>query len=87
MKLRGNQYCPIHRLLSCCGREPVRKGIRVRRLGVQRIEETPIREVWAARGETTIPTIFRQCTSGVNGEKESTRSIRDCCLPYLSRAI
>jgi len=26
MKLRRNQYCPIHRSLSCCGREPVSKG-------------------------------------------------------------
>ena len=26
MKLRRNQYCPIHRSLSCCGREPVQKG-------------------------------------------------------------
>jgi hypothetical protein len=40
MKLRRNQYCPIHRSLSCCGREPVPKGRRVRRLGVQRIEDS-----------------------------------------------
>jgi hypothetical protein len=40
MKLRRNQYCPIHRSLSCCGREPVQKGTRVRRLGVQRIEDS-----------------------------------------------
>ena len=39
MKLRRNQYCPIHRSLSCCGREPVQKGRGVRRLGVQRIED------------------------------------------------
>ena len=39
MKLRRNQYCPIHRSLSCCGREPVQKGTRIRRLGVQRIED------------------------------------------------
>jgi hypothetical protein len=39
MKLRRNQYCPIHRSLSCCGREPVPKGRGVRRLGVQRIED------------------------------------------------
>ena len=39
MKLRRNQYCPIHRSLSCCGREPVQKGSKVRRLGVQRIED------------------------------------------------
>ena len=39
MKLRRNQYCPIHRSLYCCGREPVQKVARVRRLGVQRIED------------------------------------------------
>src|SRR6201995_19653 len=39
MKLRRNQYCPIHRSLSCCGRELVQKVSRVRRLGVQRIED------------------------------------------------
>ena len=40
MKLGRNQYCPIHRSLSCCGREAVSKGRGARRLGVQRIEDT-----------------------------------------------
>ncbi len=35
MKLRRNECCPIHRSLSGCGREPIRKE---RRLGVQRVE-------------------------------------------------
>ena len=39
MKLRRNQYCPIHRSLSCCGRESVQVGTRVRKLVVQRIED------------------------------------------------
>jgi hypothetical protein len=39
MKLRRNQYCPIHRSLSCCGREPVPKGRGARRPGVQCIED------------------------------------------------
>jgi hypothetical protein len=26
MKLRRNEYCPIHRSLSCCGREHIPKG-------------------------------------------------------------
>jgi hypothetical protein len=39
MKLRRNQYCPIHRSLSCCGREPVQKASKLRRLGVKRIED------------------------------------------------
>ena len=36
MKLRRNQYCPIHRSLTCCGREPMQKRIRARR---QRVED------------------------------------------------
>jgi len=38
MKLRRNEYCPIHRSVSCCGREQSRKERRLR-LGVQRIED------------------------------------------------
>jgi hypothetical protein len=39
MKLRRNQYCPIHRSLSCCGREVVLKRRSLKQLGVQRIED------------------------------------------------
>jgi len=39
MKLRRKEFCPIDRSISCCGRELVQKGSRVRRLGVQRIED------------------------------------------------
>lgn len=44
MKLRRNEYCPIHRSLFCCGREQARKERRFQ-LGVQRIEDPhhPIR--------------------------------------------
>ena len=38
MKLRRNEFCPIHRSLFCCGREQARKERRFR-LGVQRIED------------------------------------------------
>ena len=38
MKLRRNEFCPIHRSLFCCGREQARKERRLR-LGVQRIED------------------------------------------------
>ena len=38
MKLRRNEFCPIHRSLFCCGREQTRKERRVK-LGVQRIED------------------------------------------------
>ena len=39
MKLRRNEYCPIHRSLFCCGREPIPKVRKTRQLGVQRIED------------------------------------------------
>ena len=42
MKLRRNEYCPIHRSLFCCGRERVRKECKtatIIRMGVQRIED------------------------------------------------
>lgn len=38
MRLRRNEYCPIHKSISCCGREPMPKP-RTIRLGVQRIED------------------------------------------------
>jgi len=38
MKLRKNEYCPIHRSLLCCGREQANKR-RQPRLGVQRVED------------------------------------------------
>ncbi len=38
MKLRRNEYCPIHRSIFCCGREQVRRERRLR-LGVQRTED------------------------------------------------
>ena len=39
MKLRRKEFCPIHRSLYCCGREPIQRGSSVRHLGVQRIED------------------------------------------------
>src|ERR1700687_1047028 len=39
MKLRRNEYCPIHRSLSCCGREPVQKPRKPNQFGVQRIDD------------------------------------------------
>lgn len=38
MKLRRNEYCPIHRSLFCCGREQSKMERRLR-LGIQRIED------------------------------------------------
>ena len=41
MRLRRNEYCPVHRSLFCCGREPIRKERKatVIWMGVQRIED------------------------------------------------
>ena len=41
MRLRRNEYCPVHRSLFCCDREAMRKKNKSRtvRLGVQRIED------------------------------------------------
>ena len=38
MKLRKNEYCPIHRSRFCCGREQSQKQRKLR-LGVQRIDD------------------------------------------------
>jgi hypothetical protein len=39
MRLRRNEYCPIHRSRLCCGREQIRKERLVVRMGVQRVED------------------------------------------------
>ena len=39
MRLRRNQYCPVHKSLSCCGRELIPNKPRLIRLGVQRVED------------------------------------------------
>jgi hypothetical protein len=38
MRLRPNEFCPIHKSLSCCGRETLPKP-RLVRFGVQRVED------------------------------------------------
>ena len=63
MKLRRNQYCPIHRSLCCCGCEPHQKSIRIRRLGVQRVKISTIRE---------------DTVSSASGQKCESRSIANC---------
>jgi hypothetical protein len=44
MKLRQNEYCPIHRSLRCCGREQTQCVRRIQP-GIRRIEalKIPIR--------------------------------------------
>jgi hypothetical protein len=50
MRLRGNEFCPIHRSVFCRGRKQVPK-VRTVRLGVQRIEDPHhprgYRELWS----------------------------------------
>ena len=38
MRLRANELCPIHRSVSCCGRDRIAKP-KLIRLGVQRVED------------------------------------------------
>jgi hypothetical protein len=38
MRLRANEVCPIHRSVSCCGRDRIAKP-RLIRLGVQRVDD------------------------------------------------
>jgi hypothetical protein len=39
MKMRRNEYSPIHRSLFCCGREPIPKRCKTVLPGVQRVED------------------------------------------------
>jgi hypothetical protein len=39
VRRRSKQLCPIHRFLSCCGREAIAKEQRRRQLGVRRIDD------------------------------------------------
>jgi hypothetical protein len=39
MRLRRNQLCPIHRSVSCCGREAISKIRRAQQLGVRCIDD------------------------------------------------
>jgi hypothetical protein len=39
MRLRRNEYCPVHRSRFCCGRETIHHKPRLTRPGVQRVED------------------------------------------------
>jgi HNH endonuclease len=39
VRLRRSQLCPIHRSLTCCGREAISKERRQRQMGVRRIDD------------------------------------------------
>jgi hypothetical protein len=39
VRLRRNQLCPIHRSVSCCGREAIPKEKHQRQIGIRRIDD------------------------------------------------
>ena len=39
MRLPRHQLCPIHRSLSCCGREPMPRSRRQHQVGIRRIDD------------------------------------------------
>ena len=39
MKLRRNEYCPIHRSLTCCGRDSDGTRLKLVRMGVRSIDD------------------------------------------------
>ena len=90
MKLRRNEYCPIHRSLFCCGREQARKERRFQ-LGVQRIEDPH-----HPRGyrELRSPAEMRKLLNRKIAEQDGKCAIcrsslhglqRDCARPYRAQ--
>jgi hypothetical protein len=75
MKLRRNQYCPIHRSLSCCGRETIPRIRKVNKLGVQRIEDP------------NHPRGYRELRSNAEMRKLLNRKVveqdRECALCHV----
>lgn len=65
MKLRRGEYCPIHRSLACCGREPIPKPRVSKQFGVQRIDDP-----YHPRGH-------RELRSNAEMRKLMTRKIRE----------
>ena len=90
MKLRRNEFCPIHRSLFCCGREQARKERRFQ-LGVQRIEDPH-----HPRGyrELRSPAEMRKLLNRKIAEQDGKCAIchaavhglqRDCARPYRAQ--
>ena len=52
MKLRQNEYCPIHRSLRCCGREETH-CVRTLQPGIRRIDDPRLR---AGISRTPVPS-------------------------------
>ena len=83
MRLRGNEFCPVHKSISCCGRELIPKT-RTLRLGVQRIEDPHHPRGWAELGETTTQTIFKQLIGGATEKKDRPEwTIEPCTCAHL----
>lgn len=64
MKLRRNEYCPIHRSLSCCGREATHR-VRILKPGVRRVEDPHH------------PRVYRELRSPAEMCKLLKRKVRD----------
>src|SRR5260370_41782601 len=71
MKLRHNEYCPIHRSLSCCGRELTHR-VRSLQPSVRRVEDPHhprgIRGTSIARGNAQTPKAEGQGTERNNAQ-------------------
>jgi hypothetical protein len=63
MRLRPNEFCPIHKSLSCCGRETLPKP-RLVRFGVQRVEDPHH------------PRVYRELRSAAEMRKLLNRKVR-----------
>ena len=63
MRLRPNEFCPIHKSLSCCGRETLPKS-RLVRFGVQRVEDPHH------------PRVYRELRSAAEMRKLLNRKVR-----------
>src|SRR5260370_24882808 len=71
MKLRHNEYCPIHRSLSCCGRELTHRACSLQP-SVRRVED-PHHPRWIpgtsiARGNAQTPKAEAQGTERHNAQ-------------------
>ena len=62
MRLRRNELCPVHKSLSCCGRELISKP-RTIRLGVQRVEDPHHPRGYLGRTSYRFAHLLRQCSA------------------------
>jgi hypothetical protein len=95
MRVRPNEFCPIHRSTSCCGRELMFRP-RLIRLGVQRFED-PERGCWFAFAicKRQLPRVLssprhrRVCVFLHESDLEHRRSVSTplLCEAFVSRFV